>query len=93
VTSPRKGIPIRQPHHRDTTRPLRMVVDFTFTDKTVMEKLARNATRWLERIPGISVHRVELANPEEVLVRRAKPPVAERSPLVVPASEIRARGA
>lgn len=55
---------------RDTTKPLRMVVDFTATDKTQMLRLERDVTRMLERITGVSVHSVLVTRPELVKVHQ-----------------------
>ena len=58
---PRKGVPIRQPHHANTSRPMRLIVDISISDKTDVTRLGRDVTRWLERIPGVTVHKVAKA--------------------------------
>lgn len=60
--------------HYQSTRPLRLVVDLTVTEKTDMEGFIYAVTRNLERIIGVSVHDADYTAPENVLIRREVPP-------------------
>ena len=42
-----------------TNRPMCLVVDVSYTDKTNLDRIPHDVTRYLERIPGISVLEVE----------------------------------
>jgi hypothetical protein len=57
-----------------STRPLRLVVDVTVTDKTDMDRFTHEVTRNLERIIGVSVIDADYTNPENVLIRRESLP-------------------